>query len=177
MKKYLVLLFVFTACSVYIFYTNYSSKEESIPEEDAIIHEIPAINIGGTVKEPENNTVSIGKLQTSYIMYTNGDIDFDNMIRENTNNLKHVLNFPFNPLPGYLFSVGYDENSKTQFYYQSNKEETRTVILKVVHSKNGNKVTKMYDGEYFKLVSVDLDNPNQLLAYDYNNDEFVIGVN
>lgn len=176
MKKYFLLLSVFALCTVYIFYTNYNKKEEQAQKGDPPILQWTHINLGGTVEKPKNDPIRIGKLQTSYIMYTKGDITFDQMVQENIMNLRGVLNYPFNPKKGYLFSVGYDDNSKVQFYYQSNQEETRTVILRVSYHELGNNVKKIYDGGYFKLVSVDMDNPEQLLAYDQNSDEFIIAV-
>lgn len=176
MKKYLVLLSVFIICSVYIFYTGYNNDSESSGKGDAPIDEEQSITLGGTVEEPKNDIVKIGEIQTAYIMYVNGDIEFDDMVRKNMTLLKDVFNYPFNPMKGYLFSVGYSDNSKTQFYYQSDQEETRTVILKVEYNENGNEVTKIYDGEYFKLVSIDEENPNQILAYDRDNDTYMMVV-
>lgn len=177
MKKYLLLLFGFVLISGYIFYKGYLDGDKLAGEGDAPIHDIPSINLGGIIEDPENDVASIGKLQTSYVMYVKGNIDFDDMVEENISNLKKVLNYPFNPQKGYLFSVGYDENSATQFYYQSNQEESRTVILKVKYGNKENKVTKIYDGEYFKLVAVNEDNHKQLLVYDADNSEFYIEVN
>lgn len=176
MKKYLLLLFGFVLISGYIFYKGYFGESKSADIGDAPIHEVGAINLDGTVEEPQNDVMSISKLQTSYVMYVKGDIDFDTMLEENINNLGNVLNYPFNPQKGYLFSVGYDDNSATQFYYQSNQEELRTVIIKVKHRDKRNEVTKIYDGEYFKLVTVDERNPKRLLAYDVDNDEFLLEV-
>lgn len=176
MKKYLLLLSVFVLVSGYIFYKGYFNKPTAAADGDAPIGHTPTITIGGIVKEPNNDTVSIGKLQTSYIMYVKGDIDFDKMVLQNMENLKKVLNYPFNPKKGYLFSVGYDDRSAVQFYYQSNQEETRTVILKVVYGDKSNKVSKLYDGRYLKLVSVDDTDANRLLTYDENNEESIIEV-
>lgn len=176
LKKYLLLLSGFVLISGYIFYKGYLDGDKSSDIGDAPSHEVEPINLGGVVEEPLNDIMSIGKLQTSYVMYVKGDIDFDTMVEENINNLESVLNYPFNPQKGYLFSVGYDDNSATQFYYQSNQEEFRTVILKVKHRDKRNEVTKIYDGEYLKLVTVDEHNPERLLAYDVENDEFQLEV-
>lgn len=177
MKKFLILSALFGAVSYMVFLGYYSWSAEGSSEGDPPlkIETVPTV-LGGTVKKPHNDTITIGEMQTSYIMYVKGDIEFDQMVEENMDNLRRVLNFPFNPEKGYLFSSGYDDNSVTQIYYQSNQEETRTVILKVVHGKKENSVEKIYDGNYFKLVAVNEDNPKELIAYDEEHDAHKIEV-
>ena len=176
MKKLLVVLSLFVFCTVYIFYVGYREDMKSSSEGDAPIHDIPKYYLGGKVEEPKNDTIKIGELQTSYIRYVKGDIDYDTMVKENMDNLKYVLNYPMAPEKGYLFSADYAYNSRIQVYYQSNQEETRTVILKVIYNEDGNDVTKIYDGQYFKLVVVNEENPSQVVAYDINNDPMYINV-
>jgi len=176
MKKLLIVLLLFVICSVYIFYVGYKEKVDSSSEGDAPIHDIPQITLGGKVEEPVNDTIKIGQLQTSYIMYVKGDISYDQMVEENMDNLKKVLNYPMAPEKGYLFSADYAYNSRVQVYYQSNQEETRTVVLKVVYNEDGNKVTKIYDGDYYKLVVVDEENPSRVIGFDKESEPSYINV-
>lgn len=177
MKVYLALIAVFISCSIYIFYNTSIKEDNGNGEGDAPLEQYGSLTHGGVAENPNNDTLKIAEIQTSYVKYNKGTIDFDTMLEENMTNLESVLNFPFNPLKGYLFSVGFDLESKHQFYYQSNMEETRTVILEVIHQEDKNLVRKIYDGTYLKLVSADDENPNQLLLYDANNQEskLVIG--
>lgn len=178
MKKFLLLLSVFVLVSGYIFYKDYSHQRELATTGDSPLKgEYKPVVLGGTVEQPLNNTISIGKLQTSYIMYIKGDISYDQMVQENIKNLEKVLNYPFNPQKGYLFSVGYDDNSAIQYYYQSDQKETRTVIIRVQSGEKKNRVTKIYDGVYLKLVSTSEGNPNRLLTYDAQNTESYVEVN
>ena len=172
MKKFLLLISLFICCTVYIFYIGINHTKESVDTGDAPLEYEGGLTLGGTVENPKNDTVKIGELQTAYIMYTKGLTDFDSMVETNMELLKDVLNYPFNPMKGYLFSAGYDDNSAVQYYYQSNQEETRTVIIRVEHNEDGNIVRKVYDGDYFKLVAVDEENTNYIYAYDSDNDKY-----
>ena len=178
MKKFIALLLIFGLATVYIFYLNEEREkaDQAKLEGPQPTRDIPTITLGGTIEDYEDDPVKIGEIQTSYIMYTKGDISFDDMVKENMEHLKDVLIFPFAPHKGYLFSSDYDTNSRIQVYYQSNQEETRTVVLKVKYNEDGNEVQKLYDGDYFKLVVVNEDDPTQVIGYDKNHEEHYIDV-
>lgn len=160
---------------MYVFY-DFKNKEELSESDPEFNYDLDTRTLGDVVKKPINDTLSIGKIQTDYILYHKGEITFEQHIGGVMENLKQVLNYPFNPQPNYLFSVGYDETSAVQFYFLGNKEETRTVIFRVEAGKKENKVSVIYDGNFYKLVSISRDDNNALEAYDKDDNMTLIEV-
>lgn len=145
--------------SLYFLYNTVfdNSKHTVIVEGDPPAEESTPITYGGTVSDPPNSTLSISGIQTAYIQYDKDQITFDEMIIKEEQYLKELLVVPTLAKEGYLQSVGYAPNSATQVYYQSNKEHTRTIILRVEYGKKENKVSRMYDGSYYRIVDVTSD--------------------
>lgn len=172
---------MFSGLTAYIYINKdmFSEDEELVgdaPVEMAGLSHKPKV-IGGTIKEDKVTDIAkIAEMQTDFALYYNGKINFDDMTNRNITNLTKVFNYPYKAQKGWLFSAGYDENSKVQVYAQSSLDDTRTVIYKVTYNDKGNKVEKIYDGTYFKLTAVDQTNPNQVIGYDANHDEHIVEV-
>lgn len=174
MKVWVSLLILFSLVTGYVFYSAYINKTED-DVGDAPIHELPKYKLGGTVEKAVNKISSISELQTAYIKYINGYIGFNKLVDETTLLLQTVSNYPFSPNKGYLFSAGFDYDSAVQIYYQSNQEETKTVIYKVEVGDELNKVSIIYNGKYLKLVSA-TDTDSTLALYDNENNEIFMVV-
>jgi hypothetical protein len=145
--------------SLYFLYNTVLNKDKDfvVAKGDPPAEESSSITFGGTVDNPSNNTLSISGIQTAYIQYTTNQITFEQMIEKEEQYLKELLVVPTLAKEGYLQSAGYSANSATQVYYQSNKEKTRTIILRVEYGKKENTVSRMYDGSYYRIVDVTSD--------------------
>ena len=177
MKRWFVLVTITIGVTTYVFYSGYLNGKEKNEVGDEAIQEIPDTKLGGIAEDPVNDTLVIGNIQTDYVKSVKGLMTFDELINKTEKNLELVFNYPFNPEKGYLFSVGYDYDSAIQFYYQSNQQETKTVIFRVDYGEKKNKVTRVYDGTFLKLVAVNPGEPDKLYLYDKDNQEHVMVVN
>lgn len=180
MRNLIILLLAFSAVTAYI-YSNRDFGESLIPadlEEKADLYmPYPEPTVGKKIKKDKvTKYESVLQLQNEYAMYRSGRIDFNELKNRTVVLLKDVFIFPRVNERGWLFSAGYQTTSSMQIYAQSDLENTTTVIYKVTYNEEGNKVEKIHDGKYYKLVSVDLTDPNYIIGYDANHDETRIKV-
>lgn len=174
----LLAIIVLLSASLYLLFNNVSNTNHELTTTigDPPAEETTPIILGGAVNKPLSNGLSIAGIQTAYIQYTKEKITFEQMIQYEIQYLKDLLVVPTLAEDGYLTSVGYSTLSATQIYFHSNKEHTRTIILKVVSDKKENTVSIIYDGGYYKIVDVN-SNGKSLSAYNIDSTKVIIEVN
>lgn len=145
-------------------FSIFNNKQSGASQGDPPIEEEVFVHLDGQSKAIKTDNTSINKLNTSYVKYINNLLSFDQLIHEEVEYLRNIGNLPVTSQESYLTNVGYSADSISKIYYQSNTEKSRTVLLKVSYSSDGNTVKKIYDGEYYEFVSVNKQG-NQLTFY------------